>query len=56
MALTALLRRLEVSATAHGFRSTFRDWAGDTTAFPREGAEACGLSFAQQQSAAAPKV
>jgi hypothetical protein len=20
----------------HGFRSTFRDWAGETTAFPRE--------------------
>lgn len=40
MALTALLRRLEVNATAHGFRSTFRDWAGDTTSFPREVAEA----------------
>src|SRR5262249_9612632 len=26
--------------TAHGFRSTFRDWAGDHTAFPREVAEA----------------
>jgi integrase len=26
--------------TAHGFRSTFRDWAGETTAFPREIAEA----------------
>ena len=23
-------------ATAHGFRSTFRDWAGETTSFPRE--------------------
>lgn len=22
--------------TVHGFRSTFRDWAGETTAFPRE--------------------
>ncbi|QTL04040.1 integrase arm-type DNA-binding domain-containing protein [Aquabacter sp. L1I39] len=40
VALIALLRRLEVDATAHGFRSTFRDWAGDTTAFPREVAEA----------------
>jgi integrase len=26
--------------TAHGFRSAFRDWAGDHTAFPREVAEA----------------
>ncbi len=23
-------------ATVHGFRSTFRDWAGETTAYPRE--------------------
>ena len=22
--------------TVHGFRSTFRDWAGETTAYPRE--------------------
>jgi integrase len=26
--------------TAHGFRSSFRDWAGERTAFPREVAEA----------------
>jgi integrase len=26
--------------TTHGFRSSFRDWAGDTTDFPREVAEA----------------
>jgi hypothetical protein len=25
--------------TVHGFRSTFRDWAGDCTDFPRELAE-----------------
>ena len=24
------------SFTPHGFRSTFRDWAGETTPFPRE--------------------
>ncbi|MFG1379497.1 tyrosine-type recombinase/integrase [Xanthobacter autotrophicus] len=40
MSLTALLRRLKVDATAHGFRSSFRDWAGDHTTFPREVAEA----------------
>jgi integrase len=28
-------------ATVHGFRSTFRDWAGETTAFPREVIEMC---------------
>lgn len=36
MALTAVLRRMGKKVTAHGFRSTFRDWAGETTAFPRE--------------------
>jgi len=52
MTLTATIRRMdEVSireggrgwkdkannvVTAHGFRSTFRDWAGETTAHPRE--------------------
>ena len=28
------------SATVHGFRSTFRDWVAETTAYPRELAEA----------------
>jgi integrase len=32
----ALARHTEVEATTHGFRSTFRDWAGDMTNFPRE--------------------
>jgi integrase len=34
-----LLWRMKVDATPHGFRSTFRDWAGDCTEFPREVAE-----------------
>jgi len=40
----AFLRLLERMGhddlTAHGFRSTFRDWAAERTAFPREVAEA----------------
>ncbi len=42
MAMAMVLRRLKVDnvATVHGFRSTFRDWAGDCTSFPREVAEA----------------
>jgi len=36
MTLTAVLRRMNRPITAHGFRSTFRDWAGETTAYPRE--------------------
>ena len=39
MTLTAVLRRMEVPATAHGFRSTFRDWASERTAVPSEVAE-----------------
>jgi integrase len=32
--LARTLARMQVSATAHGFRSTFRDWAAETTAYP----------------------
>jgi integrase len=40
MALLMLLRRMgRVDLTAHGFRSTFRQWAAETTAYPREVAE-----------------
>jgi integrase len=40
MAFEMLLRRINSPYTAHGFRSSFRDWAGDKTTFPREVAEA----------------
>jgi integrase len=41
MALAAVLKRMRrADITAHGFRSTFRDWAGETTNFPREVIEA----------------
>ena len=40
MAMEAVLRRMDVEATVHGFRSAFRDWAGERTHFPREIAEA----------------
>ena len=39
MALLAVMRRMEVDAVPHGFRSTFRDWAGETTNYPRDIAE-----------------
>ena len=39
MALTAVMRRMEVDAVPHGFRSTFRDWVGDCTNHPRDVAE-----------------
>ena len=40
MALLMILRRMKRGdITVHGFRSTFRDWAGNETHFPRELAE-----------------
>ena len=35
-----LLRQLGIAAVPHGFRSTFRDWAGEETDHPREVIEA----------------
>lgn len=37
-AMLSVLQRLGITVTVHGFRSSFRDWAGDlmTTKFPRE--------------------
>jgi integrase len=41
MSFAYLLQRLgRRNVTVHGFRSSFRDWAGELTAFPREVAEA----------------
>ena len=37
MAMEMVLRRMKVEdATVHGFRSSFRDWAGNVSNFPRE--------------------
>ncbi len=37
MTMTGVLRKLGTGEyTVHGFRSSFRDWAGDETTFPRE--------------------
>jgi integrase len=41
VAMGKVMDRLEVEGpTVHGFRSAFRDWCGEATAFPREIAEA----------------
>lgn len=45
MTLAAVLKRLKVPVTVHGFRSTFRDWASEATDTPREIAE---LALAHQ--------
>lgn len=40
MTLTAVLKRMgRADLTAHGFRSSFRDWAAEATNYPREMAE-----------------
>ena len=36
MTLTAVMRRLKLTATVHGWRSTFKDWAAEKTDYPNE--------------------
>jgi integrase len=37
MAMEMMLRRMKAdSITVHGFRSSFRDWAGNETSYPRD--------------------
>jgi integrase len=36
MTLTQLMRREQLAYTAHGFRSSFRDWCAEQTNYPRE--------------------
>ncbi len=53
MTMSAVCRRLKVAAVPHGFRSTFRDWCGERTTFPREVAEAAlGHSVGNEVEAA----
>jgi integrase len=39
MVFLKILERLKAKVTAHGFRSAFRDWAAECTAYPRDTAE-----------------
>lgn len=39
MAMSMLLRRMEVGVTVHGFRSGFRDWSAECTSYAHEVAE-----------------
>lgn len=36
MTLSAVMRRMKVEAVPHGFRSTFRTWGGEHSAYPRD--------------------
>jgi integrase len=39
MALTAVMRRMDLAYVPHGLRSTFRDWTAERTTYPRDLAE-----------------
>jgi integrase len=39
MALAAVMKRMQVNAVPHGFRSTFRDWCAERTNYPHAVAE-----------------
>ena len=39
MALSKVMKRMNVDATPHGLRSTFRDWISESTSYPHEVAE-----------------
>ena len=54
MAMAMLLRRMKYSnITTHGFRSTFRDWAGDCTEYPKDLIETALAHTIQNQAEAA---
>lgn len=50
MTLSAVLRRLEVPVTVHGFRSSFRDWSEEATAYPHEVKEAALAHVVQSKT------
>ena len=47
MAFLMMIRRMKKNITAHGFRSTFRDWAAERTNFSRE---VCEMALAHSIS------
>jgi integrase len=52
--MEAVLRRMKVKdATVHGFRSSFRDWAAETTNFPNEVCEAALAHVIENKAEAA---
>ena len=53
MAVSGLLKDLEIEAVPHGFRSSFRDWAAGETNHPREVVEAALAHVVQDKVEAA---
>jgi integrase len=52
-AISTLLKDRAISAVPHGFRSSFRDWAAEQTAHPREVIEAALAHRVRNQTEAA---
>ena len=53
MTLSKLIKELGIAAVPHGFRSSFRDWAGERTHYPREVVEAALAHVVQNKVEAA---
>jgi integrase len=53
MTLTKALRDMGQAVTAHGFRSTFRDWVAERTSWPAELAEAALAHVVSDKTVAA---
>jgi len=53
MTLTKALRDMKCEVTAHGFRSTFRDWVAEQTTWPAELAEAALAHVVNDKTVAA---
>ena len=51
--LSAVLRRMKISAVPHGFRSTFRDWVAERTTYSSEVAEMALAHTIKNQAEAA---
>ena len=49
MSMAMTLRRMDLDVTPHGFRSTFRTWAAEMTAFPHD---VCEAALAHTQTSA----
>lgn len=53
MTLSAVLKRIDLDVTVHGFRSTFRDWSEEATSFPHEVKEAALAHVVKNKAEAA---
>ena len=53
VAMAKLLERMDVEATVHGFRSSFRDWASETTGFAHQTVEQALAHTIQNKAEAA---